>query len=232
MPTFIRNSIFTRIQDLVGSDVSLITGYKDIINTGFNAVVDLIPVTSELWKESVISTQSSFLSQWPIVSDVRVIMVTRTDSDGIKRVCREVPFDILQRGEDSSSIYFNGGDFRNPIYSFDDTGRLVIQPTPDDTALLSHVHFFPYLLTYDLTDSGELDGSKFNFPKQALYLGILKASSHLLQARVSQAVQEEEDSELLSLLQTQSSSIDKAIQEESQRLGMPHHLIGDGNEID
>ena len=137
---------------------------------------------------------------------------------------------MLQRGQDETSIYFNGGNYKNPIYSFDATGALVVQPVPLDATALAHVHFFKYLVDYDLTDSGEIDGSNFNFPEQALSLGILAASYSLLQAKVSQAVQDDEDGELLSLLQAQSASLERAIQGEAQRLVLPHQLIGDRNE--
>jgi hypothetical protein len=231
MATFTRNSILTRIKDLVGDDISDIEGYQDIINTGFNYIADIIPADSELWRNSALNVMSVFLSTYPVVADVRIIMVTRTDNSGIKRVCKEVPIDYLQRGEDSTSIYYNAGNYRNPIYSFDSTGALVIRPTPSDTSTLAHVHYFPYLTNTDLADSGEIDGSNFNFPKQAIYLGVLKASSNLLQAKISQAVQEEEDGELLGLLQGQIASIDKSMQEEMQRLTIPHQLVGDGNDI-
>ena len=232
MATFTRNSILTRIQDFVGDDVSSIIGYKDIINTGFNFVADLIPAESELWREAQITTMASFLIDVPfsLSAKTRVLLVTRTDSDGIKRVCKEVSFDMLQRGKDSTSIYFNGGNYKNPVYSYDASGTIVIQPTIGDDSEGGHVSFFQYLTDTDLTDSGEVDGTNFRFPNEALYLGILRASSNLLQAKVSQAVHEDEDAELLSLVQAQMALVDKAFQEEIQRLGLPHQLIGDGNE--
>ena len=65
-----------------------------------------------------------------------------------------------------------------------------------------------------------------------MFLGILKASSYLLQAKISDSVQEEEDTELLSLLQGQVSTIDKMVMEELQRLGLPFQAVGDGNDIE
>ena len=92
------------------------------------------------------------------------------------------------------------------------------------------VFYYKYLTDEDIT---ALDnGVTFNYPEILLHLGILKASSHLLQAKVSQAVQEEEDNELLGLLNGQIATIDKSMQEELQRLGLPSHLVGDGNDIE
>ena len=239
MATFERNSILTRIQDFVGDDVSSIIGYKDIINTGFNFVADLIPAESEIWKDAQISNVATYLTDLPTViggvevslsARTRVLLVTRTDSDGIGRVCKEVSFDMLQRGQDSTSIYFNGGNYKNPVYSYNINGEIVIQPTMTESPVGGNVSYFLYLTNEDLTDSGEVDGTNFRFPNEALYLGILRASYNLLQAKVSQAVHEDEDAELLSLVQAQMALVDKAFQEEIQRLGLPHQLIGDGNE--
>jgi len=38
--------------------------------------------------------------------------------------------------------------------------------------------------------------------------------------------------ELLALLQGQITLIDKAINDEAQRVGLPHHLVGDGNDTE
>ena len=54
----------------------------------------------------------------------------------------------------------------------------------------------------------------------------------MLQAKISDSVQEEEDTELLSLLQGQVSTIDKMVMEELQRLGLPFQAVGDGNDIE
>ena len=56
------NTTLTRIKDLVGDDVTDIIGYKDLINSGFNYVVDLIPNNSELWRSSNLSTVASISS--------------------------------------------------------------------------------------------------------------------------------------------------------------------------
>ena len=100
------NSIFTRIKDLVGDEVTNIVGYKDLINSGFNHAADLIPVNSELWRTTNFPSSDTNL-QTPDAGTYKVILVTRTDSDGIERVCKEVPYDYLKKGEDKTSIYYN-----------------------------------------------------------------------------------------------------------------------------
>tara|TARA_R110002020_G_scaffold300511_1_gene516113 strand:+ start:76 stop:747 length:672 start_codon:yes stop_codon:yes gene_type:complete len=218
------NSIITRIKDLVGDEVTSIEGYKDLINSGFNHAADLIPSDSELWRSAFIesSTDKSTLD----ASDAKVILVTRQDNSGVDRVAKEVTLDYLKRGQsDSTSIYYNAGNYRNPIYSFEPNGDMVIKPDGGTIA----IYRYTYLTSTDVTDLTH--GETFDFPEQALFLGILKACSYLLQAKISEAVQEEEDNELFALTQGQIATIDKITQEELQRLGLPFQLVGDGNDI-
>jgi len=218
------SSIITRIKDLVGDEVTTIEGYKDLINSGFNHAADLIPSESELWRSALIqaSTDLSTIK----ASDSKVILVTREDSGGTDRVAKEVSLDYLKRGQgDPTSIYYNEGNYKNPIYSFEANGDMVVKPTGSTIA----IYRYPYLIDTDITDF--TSGDDFDFPQQALNLGILKACSYLLQAKISEAVQEEEDNELFALTQGQIATIDKMIQEELQRLGLPFQLVGDGNDI-
>ena len=229
MPTFTQKTIGERIQDYVGDEITLIEGYKDIVVHAFNNVADTIPKDSEMWKVVAQVNLATFLSEFPVIDKVRVLMVTRTDSAGIIRVCEEVPYDSFQRGTDETSIYYNERNYRSPVYSFDETGALVIKPTPLDSSTSAYVFYFAYLTNTDVWD--ETDGSSFNFPQEALQLAILKAASNLLYAKVSEAVQEEEDMELLQLLQGQIALMDKAGQDEARRIGVPHQLVGDGDDI-
>ena len=51
-----------------------------------------------------------------------------------------------------------------------------------------------------------------------------------MHAQISNAVHDDEDQELVTLLNANAVSIDKAMQEEMQRLNLPHQLVGDGQE--
>ena len=121
------NSIITRIKDLVGDEVTSIEGYKDLINSGFNYAADLIPSDSELWRSALIkaSTDLSTIK----ASDSKVILVTREDSGGTDRVAKEVSLDYLKRGQgDPTSIYYNAGNYKNPIYSVSPRGTIEVKP--------------------------------------------------------------------------------------------------------
>jgi hypothetical protein len=221
-------SILERIKDLIGDDVTDITSYKDLINSGFNYIADLIPNNSEIWRHSELNNAASISDD---SSDYKIILVTRRDSsDTTNRVCVEVPLDYLRRGEDTSSIFYNAGNYKNPIFSIDENGGIIIKPTGGTPV----IYYYTYITNQDITGAtnfSDLDSTgALKFPEQAGYVAILKASSNLLQAQISNAVHDDEDQELLGLLNANLASIDKTMQEEMQRLNFPHQLVGDGKD--
>ena len=216
--------VITRIKDLVGDTITDIEGYEDLIASGFNYVADLIPVNSEMWQDANASS-SSTSTTFDSISTRKLLSVLSKDANGVFRVCKEVPFEFYTRGEDSSSIYYNAGSYKSPIFSFNQDGVIQIKPTPVSV----DIRYFTYLTNETVTTLSEFSG--IDFPQEAVYLAILRSCSNLLQARVSQAVQEEEDNELLAILTGQISTIDKMAQEEMQRLGLPFQQVGDGNDI-
>ena len=217
--------VITRIQDLVGEDVTTVDGYKDLICSGFNYVADIIPNDSELWRHSELDDSGSLEDS----SENKVIIVTRYDStDTAERVAKEVPLDYLKRGEDSSSIYYNAGNYKNPIYSYTPDGTFVGKP---DGGTFK-IYKFKYLTGADATDVTLVtDFATIRFPEEASFMAILKSASNILHALISNAIQEEEDQELLSLLNSQLQSVSTAIQDEMNRLNIPNKLVGDGNDV-
>lgn len=218
--------VITRIQDLVGEDVTTVDGYKDLICSGFNYVADMIPNDSELWRHSELDDSSSLEDS----SEYKVIIVTRYDSaDSVKRVAKEVPLDYLRRGEDQTSIYYNAGNYKNPIFSFTPDGTFVGRPTGGTFK----IYRFKYLTgaDEDVDITTVKDFADIRFPEEASFMAILKSASNILHALISNAIQEEEDQELLSLLNSQLQSVSTAIQDEMNRLNIPNKLVGDGNDV-
>ena len=218
-------NVITRIQDLVGDDVTTVDGYKDLICSSFNAIADMIPNDSELWRHSELDDSSSLEDS----SEYKVIIVTRYDSaDSVKRVAKEVPLDYLRRGEDQTSIYYNAGNYKNPIFSFTPDGTFVGRPTGGTF----NIYRFKYLTgaDEDVDITTVKDFADIRFPEEAAFLAILKSASNLIQPLISNAVQDEEDQELLALLTGQSNSIDRLITSETTRLNLPNKLVGDGDD--
>ena len=147
MSTGAVNTVLERIQDLIGSDVNTteILTLKDLVNTGFNYVADMLPQQSEFWRiaslpnyDSVAAINAADLSS----SDYKVISITREDSSGIPRMCMEVSFSDYQKGQDNTSIFYNQKNFKNPMYTFDETGDLIISPTGGTVK----IYYYKYLI--------------------------------------------------------------------------------------
>ena len=64
------------------------------------------------------------------------------------------------------------------------------------------------------------------FPREAFLAACIKASINLIQARISDAAQDDEDMELLQILQTQAASLEKLLQAELTVLQVPYKIIG------
>ena len=215
------NSIAIRIQDLIGTDMdaSLVTSYVDLVNAGFNAIADLIPVTSELWSTSTLPTP---LAGEADMTGKKVIMVTRTESGDIERICREMSYRDYLRGQAAGSIFYIVDGSRIPAFTIEPSGTLKIAPALGNNAM--EVYYFQYI-TSDITEKLELQ-TDTGYPQEAEFAGCIASALNLLQARVSFSVQDDEDMELVQLLQAQSASLQAQLQGEAQRLGLPYKIIG------
>tara|TARA_R100001594_G_scaffold9786_2_gene23640 strand:+ start:2030 stop:2713 length:684 start_codon:yes stop_codon:yes gene_type:complete len=220
-------TILERIKDVIGDAVTDIISYKDLIDSGFNYVADLIPPNSELWRlEELPSAEDNVVKEGK-----KIITITRSDSNNIfPQVCKEITFEIYSKGEDATSIYYTGGSYRSPVYSIHpDDGKIYVRPAGGNVK----VYYFPYF-DANVVESNWID-NKYNmenigFPGAAVHAGVLKSASNILQAYISNATQDDEDNELLGLLTAQSGTLDKLFSEEIQRLLLPYKLIGDGEE--
>ena len=221
------NSIAIRIQDLIGTDMdaSLVTSYVDLVNAGFNAIADLIPVTSELWSTSTLNSATTQID----VTGKKVILVTRTESGDVERICREMSYRDYLRGQAPGSIFYIVIGSTITSFTIEPSGTLKIAPALGSNAM--KVYYFQYI-TSDITsqaslqDADDADGAGKGFPQEAEFAGCIASAINLLQARVSFAVQDDEDMELVQLLQAQSASLQAQLQGEAQRLGLPYKIIG------
>ena len=93
------------------------------------------------------------------------------------------------------------------------------------------IYYFQYITgdisgLYGFGGTEAVDGTGIGFPQEAETAGCLAASINLLQARMSFAAQDDEDLELMQLLQGQIALLDKQLQGEAQRLGLPYKILG------
>ena len=237
------------ISDLIGSDMNstLVTSYEDLINSGFNFIADLIPADSELWSANNLKNSSASGSDSGFVINNetfkrKVILVTRTESGGIARAAQEITYEDYLTGQDTTSIFYHGRSTTLPIYTYLPTGALIISPSigTGDSRI---VYYFDYIVSaistltsnqlflgHDADDvaTTNLDGK--GFPEKAFFSGCIKSAINLMQAKISNAAQDDEDMELIQILQAQGLSLEKLLQGELTALRLPDKIIGVPND--
>ena len=192
----------------------------------------MIPPKSELWRVNTLRRIDSIstLNDGFDAARFKIISILRLDSENITRTCREIPYHEWERGQDTSSIYYNLKNYKNPVYTIDNFGSVFVSPS-DGTI---YIYIYEYLTDEVISGLSTLDNTavredlQWNFPQQAVYAGILKSCMNIIQSKISKAVQEEEDQELLNLLNAQNASLEKLLSTEMQRLNIPFAMVGDG----
>jgi hypothetical protein len=212
-----------RIKDLIGFDytadeANMLTE-DEALETACAEIIDTLP-DSLLLKYAVAPTaidstdpDTDFASEGK-----RIIRVIRKDSNSIYRVCQEVDVDAFEEMKDTNSIYHPTR--HSPIYTLDPvsgTTYLKILPTitgAADAANSASVYYITYPTGASI-DSGE---SIAGLPNEVDHAIALKASLYILQTLISDAVQDEEDEEELSMLQVQAQSLAGMYSAEMARL--------------
>ena len=221
-------TVLERIKDFTGDDITDVASYEDLITSGFNYMIDALPVDSQFWQSNnatAMSTSSTLTS----MDTRKVINVTATYSDSIERVAKEISLADYRKGLDTTSIYYHGASVKNPVYSISETGGMLIAPTADSVKIF----YVEYLDSADNIVDANLgtEFAAFNFPKEIVFAAILRSSINLLNARVSIASQDEEDTELLSILTGQLAVVKELFADEMQRLNIPTTFVGDRNDV-
>tara|TARA_R100001594_G_scaffold147417_1_gene200364 strand:- start:287 stop:982 length:696 start_codon:yes stop_codon:yes gene_type:complete len=215
-----------RIKDFIGFDYTSDAGNMhseiEAIETACAEVIDSLPDSLLLANAekpaSIIhgTADSSFNSEGK-----KVLRVLRKDDRGYNRVCEEVDIDTFNEMQDEDSIYFPTQ--HSPIYTLDaatGTTKLKIRPSVR-TDLINYagtVYSIAYPIAADFSSALDTLTSIPGLPNEAEHAAALKASIYILQTLVSDAVQDEEDDEMLNMLQTQLQSLTVMYTTELQRL--------------
>ena len=203
-------------------------------------VVNLLP-DEILYKSALMATATTGYE------DCRIIRVVRPNDDGHDITCRALTYDEGVRAGDSNSIYHISTDSDlNPGYYFNHIaaigsvaadshkggstpGDYISQKVIDMVVLPNatglKVYYVPYFkstnaggfIQYDL--SGEAD-DMLGIPNTAFYAIIIKTSLNIIARLFTNAVQGEEDSEMLTMLQTQATNLQGLYQVEMNNLGV------------
>ena len=209
-------SIGLRITDLIGSDYDDIpsNSYNDLINSAINEVADSLP-NELLLKYCHYATDILSSDGMDATEEKKVLLVTRriSDSGTELRECTAVPYHQFEMAQDTNSIYL--ATIESPIYTYDvntvTDPKLKVFPVPT-SGQRSTVWHFNYV-TGDNTGSSDING----LPDSCLQAVVLKACINILQAYISDFVQDEEDTELQQMLTAQIGSLAQMYQQEMSR---------------
>ena len=204
-----------RITDLISSDYIDFGSEGDLFNAAVAEVADSMP--GELLLKYTVDPIDLDASPttWTSVAANKVLLVTRLDaSGGFNRECLPLSIQDFEKAKDSSSIYF--ATKHSPVYAYlTDAGTtaLNILPVPDNTET-AKVYYFAYPSTDLIAASANTISG---LPDECYQAIVLKACINILGAFISNAVQDEEDSEILAMLSSQIQTLKEAYTDEMLR---------------
>ena len=204
-----------RVEEIIGSDYTTIAAnsYIDLFNAAIAEVADMLP--AELLLKYAVGPilLDNNTPTWANVEGDKVLLATREEGDGGPyRECTQVSIQDFERAKDANSIYL--ATAHSPVYCLTTTGgttSLTLYPTPTSTEF-AKIYYFAYPST-DNTGATSLTG----LPNEVEQAVVLKACVNILQTYISDFVQDEEDNEMLTMLQTQVQTLGALFQVEIGR---------------
>ena len=212
-------ALTVRITDLIGSQYNTDASYEgDLINAAINEVADMLPVEI-LIKYSRTPGQLTSNSEW-LTEDRKILQVTRIDANtgGIERICTEVNRARFAVAGDSGSIY--EATAHSPIFHHDTAnagaGTLKILPEPT-ASQIGKIWYFAYASGDNTAITQASLNTSLYMPSNLIHAIALKSSVNILKAYISNQVQDEEDSEMVSMVNAQIQVLEKDFLSEMQR---------------
>jgi hypothetical protein len=217
-------TIAQRITDLIGSQYSTDSAYAgDLINAAINEIADMVS-EDLLIKYSKTPGVLESNSEW-LVEGRKILKVTRIDADssGIERECKAVDRDLFASSGDSGSI--NYATVYSPIYHLDsaNAGAATLKILPEPTTpQKGKIWYFSYVTSSspdgDITDVTEATlNTALYLPNNLIHAIALKSSANILQAYISNQIQDEEDNEMLAMVVQQMQGLEASFQKEISR---------------
>ena len=214
-----------RIQDLVGFDYASnsINTEDEALETACAEVLDSLP-DELLLKYAVAPEDLTSGSPTMDIEGKKVIRVARIEGNNdsgifMHRPCEKLTIEeYLNKTADANSIYLPTK--HSPVYTEDpESGTTVLRVFPAltgssaDTVNTAKVWYITY-------PHGNFDGNTAldGFPNEAEHAVALKASMYILDAMISDKVQDDEDQEMLQMLSAQKQNLQATYQIEMGRL--------------
>tara|TARA_Y100000004_G_scaffold174564_1_gene213391 strand:- start:326 stop:1066 length:741 start_codon:yes stop_codon:yes gene_type:complete len=220
------------------------TEHPELYKAGFNFVADIIPTTSELWQNDNVrgisvpnggrlvrgGNSDEAMKSYKVLSAWR-------KSSGVWYQCKEVSWSKFREGLNTDSLYYHGNAHKNPIYTISDGGRLFISPASSanpsegftgepSNEYYSYIKYWQYEVNDYHDDESYMVQAMHGYPKEAQLLAIIKSAMNIMQIKISEAVHEDEDAELLQLQQAQMQQLQQWFEMEANRLNLPWRNVG------
>lgn len=209
-----------RIQDLIGFDYSSnsINTENEAIEGAYAEVIDSLP-EEVLLKYAVAPKNLTIGKEEMAIDSKKIIRVMRYDATPIARVCEKLDiYEYTQAVADTNSIYYPTKF--SPVYTEDpETTPPRLKVFPAITGEAGAAESAKVWYTSYLNDS-DVDGddSFTGLPPEAENAVALRASIHIMQTKISDTIQDDEDDEMLNMLNNQMQSLQKMYQIEMMRL--------------
>ena len=210
-----------RIQDLIGFNYASndINSEDEAIETAAAEVIDLLPV-GLLLKYAVAPADLYTDNTTYAIEGKKILRVIRFDASTVARLCEKVDIDTFKEiTVGSNSLYLPTK--HSPVYTEDPesgTTLLNVFPTPTaagtDLAEAAKVYYITYPIGASTDSLSAIDG----IPNELEHAIALKASMYILQTMISDAIQEDEDDQMLAMQNNQMQSLQGMYQAEMQRL--------------
>ena len=209
-----------RIQDIVGFNYASnsINSEDEALEVACAEVIALAPV-SLLLKYAVAPTDLVDGAANMDIEGKKVLRVIRFDSNGNAKICEKLDIDEFKMiALDTNSIYKSTK--YSPVYAEDpETGttKLEVRPVPTggaDAANSAKV----YSITYPTGASTESLSALDGVPNELEHAIALRAGMYILTTMISDAVQDDEDSELQSMLNAQLEVVNGMYQAELTKI--------------
>tara|TARA_R100000789_G_scaffold55886_1_gene54391 strand:+ start:3438 stop:4121 length:684 start_codon:yes stop_codon:yes gene_type:complete len=207
-----------RLVDLIGDYAAKINDNHeiDLLNAAIAEVADSVP--PELLLKYAVTPQvlNNSTPTWTGVEGNKILLVTRLDGDGVDRNCEMVGIPMFSQAKDTDSVY--EATSYSPVACHTTTGgasslELYPVPTASETAKV-------YYFTYPVTNQKERTDNQLNaagIPFQLLHAIALRTAITMLQAYISDSIQDDEDAEITTMLGQQVISLSTQYGAEMQR---------------
>jgi|TARA_R100001530_G_scaffold111445_2_gene78580 hypothetical protein len=207
-----------RLVDLIGDYAAKINDNHeiDLLNAAIAEVADSVPPELLLKYAVTPILLDNGTPTWTSVEGKKILLVTRLDGDGVDRNCEMVGIPMFSQAKDTDSVY--EATSYSPVACHTTTGgasslELYPVPTASETAKV-------YYFTYPVTNQKERTDNQLNaagIPFQLLHAIALRTAITMLQAYISDSIQDDEDAEITTMLGQQVISLSTQYGAEMQR---------------